>query len=408
MALKPIGWRRLWIGVALLWLVIWSAFCAFGWPLPAATWRKLLPGFDIAEAVTNFGPSSDTAIRRDLALWLALLTAMTAGVWLLQRSWEWLQKAEVQERLCRWAVASAVIFILAYGYYWYNLIAPWYDIKTMMTNPASVPVFGQRLLFLWPAMLLKHLVPRVSYPEAFIGFQYVALALSVYFIGEWSAIFIGKQLQFLGQLILGMVLACTFGYFNGHDFGVVASYTVCFLLLYRRRHALYVLAFAVGMLNHQNILLLIPTAFAIMWGREKSSRALIVAGVTTAVYFTIRAILNYALPIPQTHEIKVWWNIRQVVELKKTLVMGQLCLLPWFVAGLAAWRSADPFLKRASVLLPMQYGVFFLYGQLNEVRIFNGILPIVVGMWLCYIRRFVVDARDGRESHEKSAVAAGV
>ena len=94
------------------------------------------------------------------------------------------------------------------------------------------------------------------------------------------------------------------------------------------------------------------------------------------------------MPIPATHEIKVWWNIRQIVELKKTLVMGQLALLPWYAAALATWKQADPFLKRASVLMPMQWGVYFLFGQLNEVRLFNGFLPVLIGIFLCYIRSY--------------------
>jgi hypothetical protein len=375
---------------------MWVVFFAWAWRLPAGVWTRVIPGFDLAEAA--FGASSDGRIRLDMLLFLALLTALTAAGLAILRNWDRLQEPVLQQWLCSVAVAVGVFFVLAYCEDMYNVVQPWYNPQVIMTNPSSVPVFGQRLLFIWPAMLLKHLMPGIGYVTAFIAFQLVALAIAVYLTGVWSAIFIGKPLQFLGQIILAVMLGATFNGFLGHDFGVVASYTLCFLLLYRRQYAFYVPAFCVGVLNHQNILVLVPTALVVMWDRERRSTTLWVAALTLAGYFSIQFILNLTVPIPATHEIKVWWNIRQIVELKKTLVMGQLALLPWYLAALAAWRQADPFLKRASVLMPMQWGVYFLFGQLNEVRLFNGFLPVLIGILLCYIRSYAGPSRDTAEN----------
>lgn len=381
---------------AVFWLVVWIAFFAWAWRLPVAVWARVIPGFDLAEAA--FGASSIGRIRLDMLLFLALMTALTAGSLSILWNWDRLQETKLQQRLCSIAVALGVFFVLAYCEDMYNVVQPWYNPQVIMTNPSSVPVFGQRLLFIWPAMLLKHLMPGIGYVTAFIAFQLVALAIAVYLTGVWSAIFIGRPLQFLGQIILAVMLGATFNGFLGHDFGVVATYTLCFLLLYKRQYAFYVPAFCVGVLNHQNILVLIPTALAVMWGRERRSTTLWVAAFTLAGYFSIQFILNLTVPIPATHEIKVWWNIRQIVELKKTLVMGQLVLLPWYVAALAGWRRADPFLKRASVLMPMQWGVYFLFGQLNEVRLFNGFLPVLIGIFLCYIRSYTGAGQDTAEN----------
>src|ERR1017187_5544389 len=120
-------------------------------------------------------------------------------------------------------------------------------------------------------MLLKHLVPRVTYIQAFLAVQAVAIALSIYVVGEWSALFIGREMKFLGQLLLGVFLFPTFRYYNGHDFGVVIFYTAGLLFLYKKQYWMFGLAVCVGMLNHQNILLLMPPAIAILWGRETRS-----------------------------------------------------------------------------------------------------------------------------------------
>jgi hypothetical protein len=381
--LNRVQWPGTWAAAGACWLVVWIAFFLWAWHTPPANWPKALPALDPSKEFV--GSFAEGQIRRDLALWLGLLMSLNAaGIALLQfRNHLW--HPELRQRACSFAAASAVFFVLSYC----EVNAPeryWYEISTMMTKPASVPVYGQRLLFVWPAMLLKHLAPRLAYSQAFVAFQLVALALAIYLIGQWSEIFIRRQLKFLGQFMLGAMLAPTFGYLNGHDFGVVASYTLCFLLLYKRQYWLYGIAFCIGILNHQNILLLIPTAFAIMWGRDKRRATLWTAALTTVAYLSIRYVLNQTVPIPQTHEIKVWHNIRWMAELAGPMLTAQLAMVSWVAFAAIAWTEADAFLKRASILLPMQYGVYFLFGQLDELRLFNGVVPIIIGFCLCHIR----------------------
>jgi hypothetical protein len=332
------------------------------------------------------GPSPERSIPKIVAGFLGILTFIAAGLFLLAHFREDLQKPEVRQSICSLSAAVGVFILLFEGEILYSYKAPWYNIETMMTNPGSVPIFGQRLLFIWPAMLLKHLAPRVTYIQAFLAIQAIAIALSVYVVGEWSSLFIGREMKFLGQLLLGIFLFPTFQYYDGHDFGVVIFYTAGLIFLYRKQYVRFGLAVCVGMLNHQNILLLIPTALWILWGREKRSTVLWLVGLTSASYFSIQFILNTVIPIPQTHEIKIWWNMRQIVELQRTLVLGQLALLAWYVVGAAALVNATPFLKRVVILLPMQYGVYFLFGQLNEARLFNGFVPVLIGIFLCHFR----------------------
>jgi len=102
-------------------------------------------------------------------------------------------------------------------------------------------------------------------------------------------------------------------------------------------------------------------------------------------------LLNRMIPVPVTHEMKVWWNMRQIVQLYRMMIFGAILTVPWYVGAALAFKSVDPFLKRASILLPMQLGIYSIYGQLNEARLFNGFLPILIGIYLCYVReRFVV------------------
>jgi hypothetical protein len=330
---------------------------------------------------------------------LLLLTAILAGLALLFRYWDSLQKPDVIVRLFSLAVAVACCSVLFQNMLGRMQQEPWYNVQTMMTNPASVPVFGQRLLLIWPAMLLKHVIPRLTFIQSFIVIQGVAIVLAIYTIGEWSALFVGHSLKFLGQILLTLLLLPTMLAYQAHDIGVVLTYTFCYIFLYRRSYWLFILAFFIAILNHQNVLLLVPVAGFVMWRKEPNSTIVRVLAICLVVFFLTRYVLNQTIPIPQSHEQKIWWNMRQLAELPRMMIFGVMLTVPWYAGAAIVFKFADPFLKRASVLLPMQLAIYSVYGQLNEARLFHGFLPILIGIYLCFTRgQLLQPASHGRTS----------
>jgi hypothetical protein len=373
----------LWAAGALM-LGLWIAFLLWGRHLPDSAWAKMLPGFDLAEQA--FGPTPAGGVPKVVFRILLLLTAILAGFAVLHRYWDRLQKPDLVVRLFSLAVAVACCSVLFQNLLGRTQQEPWYNVQTMMTNPASVPVFGQRLLLIWPAMLLKHFVPRLTYMQAFIVIQGIAIVLAIYAIGEWSALFVGHSLKFLGQILLTLLLLPTMLAYQAHDIGVVFTYTFCYIFLYRRSYWLFILAFFVAILNHQNVLLLVPVAGFVMWGKESSPTIVRVLAVCLIVFFLTRYVLNQTVPIPQSHEQKIWWNMRQLAELPRMMIFGVMLTAPWYAGAAVVFKFADPFLRRASVLLPMQLAIYSVYGQLNEARLFHGFLPILIGIYLCFTR----------------------
>jgi len=80
------------------------------------------------------------------------------------------------------------------------------------------------------------------------------------------------------------------------------------------------------------------------------------------------------------------------------MIFGLMLTVPWYAGAAALFSFADPFLKRAAILLPMQLGIYALYGQLNEARLFNGFLPILIGIYLCFIRGRLLPASPVRNT----------
>jgi len=394
--LRRVFFHILWAAGALI-LGLWIVFLLWGRHLPASTWANILPGFDLAEQA--FGPTPAGGVPRVVFRVLLLLTAMLAGLALLFRYWDSLQKPDVIVRLFSLAVAVACCSVLFQNMLGRMQQEPWYNVQTMMTNPASVPVFGQRLLLIWPAMLLKHVIPRLTFIQSFIVIQGVAIVLAIYTIGEWSALFVGHSLKFLGQILLTLLLLPTMLAYQAHDIGVVLTYTFCYIFLYRRSYWLFILAFFIAILNHQNVLLLVPVAGFVMWRKEPNSTIVRVLAICLVVFFLTRYVLNQTIPIPQSHEQKIWWNMRQLAELPRMMIFGVMLTVPWYAGAAIVFKFADPFLKRASVLLPMQLAIYSVYGQLNEARLFHGFLPILIGIYLCFTRgQLLQPASHGRTS----------
>jgi len=394
--LRRVFFHILWAAGALI-LGLWIVFLLWGRHLPASTWANILPGFDLAEQA--FGPTTAGGVPTVVFRVLLLLTAILAGLALLFRYWDSLQKPDVIVRLFSLAVAVACCSVLFQNMLGRMQQEPWYNVQTMMTNPASVPVFGQRLLLIWPAMLLKHVIPRLTFIQSFIVIQGVAIVLAIYTIGEWSALFVGHSLKFLGQILLTLLLLPTMLAYQAHDIGVVLTYTFCYIFLYRRSYWLFILAFFIAILNHQNVLLLVPVAGFVMWRKEPNSTIVRVLAICLVVFFLTRYVLNQTIPIPQSHEQKIWWNMRQLAELPRMMIFGVMLTVPWYAGAAIVFKFADPFLKRASVLLPMQLAIYSVYGQLNEARLFHGFLPILIGIYLCFTRgQLLQPASHGRTS----------
>jgi hypothetical protein len=96
---------------------------------------------------------------------------------------------------------------------------------------------------------------------------------------------------------------------------------------------------------------------------------------------------------------------RQIAELPRMIIFGVMLTIPWYAGAAAVFKFADPFLKRVSVLLPMQLAIYSVYGQRNGARPFHGLLPILTGIYLCFTRKVLLQPAIHGRSSAPAAVA---
>ena len=139
-------------------------------------------------------------------------------------------------------------------------------LETLMTNPGSLAIYGQRLLLVWFADAIKLLVPSLSYRRCYLATQFVAILAANYMIGQWAASIVGKQWKLVGQLLFAAMLIPTITYGTFYDIPIVCVYTTCLYFLYKQRYFAFVATLGIGTLNHENTLLLAPVAALVLWG----------------------------------------------------------------------------------------------------------------------------------------------
>ncbi|HXU19985.1 MAG TPA: hypothetical protein VN788_05315, partial [Verrucomicrobiae bacterium] len=329
----------------------------------------------------------DHSLRLSLTIleFLLLLLAV-AGAFGKTRIERWLNLRVFSLSVTVASACTLFVFLSRLG-----VEAEWYPLAVLMTNPATLPIFGHRLLLVWPADALKYLVPRLSYLQCYYATQIVAIFLAVITIGEWSAIFIGGRLKFIGQLLLVAMLGPTFYYFTFYDIAMVFFFAWSLLLLYRGKYALFVLVLGLGTLNHENTLLLVPLAAFVLWREKPPKIAMGVPCAGLGAYILARLAMQWAMPMHTLFYFRVWTNILELAHPSRGLVQSALSLVFWWACAGIALPHAEPFLQRAAILFPLLLIVTILFGQFHEARQFDAFIPVAIALILSLVRKVLAN-----------------
>ena len=281
--------------------------------------------------------------------------------------------------ICATAAVSVSVFIILATFARDESFAP---VETLMKNPGALPVYGQRLLLVWLADAFKFLVPSVSYRRAYLFTQLIAIVFATYMIGEWSALFIGQRNKLLGQLLFVAMLIPTITYGTFYDIPVIAVYTLCLFLLYTKRYALLVGVFAIGTLNHENTLLLVPIAALVLWRTVSCRLSFGVPVALLGAWLTARFAIQHFVPQNSHFEWHVWTNVVALAHPSAELVKSLLTLAFWFICAAIGFRTANRFLRLTGILLPELIAVTFVAGRFVESRQFDAFIPVAVALML--------------------------
>lgn len=244
--------------------------------------------------------------------------------------------------------------------------------------------YAYRILFPLFAALLERIWPSLSDIAAFKATQLVCIGATVYLSGKWASLFLANG-RILGYMLVALMLAPTINYWNFYDIALIGFWTGCLLLLYFEKPWAYFLVFAIATLNHENVLLLVPTAALYFWKRMPMPRLAVFAVGQLAVWVLIRYALVFSFPIPHV----IFFNfLRSNLEFwkyydRRGYTYTAVVLLPGWALAAMGWKYAPRILRCAALTLPGLILVTVLFGKFDEARQFDGFIPTCVGLITC-------------------------
>ena len=382
----PWRWALL-ISVGFLSVAITAALWSGALPLESVLLRVVAIDQNLTSGQMQFDLNQ---LRRAVELYVIVFSLFASFIpWLFVISGQtW---SSVSERLFPIAMVlscSSALFLLFWrlGYE-----GPWYPIEALMKHPGTVPIFGHRLLLVWLADLCQKLVPSLSYLQCYVLSQMLPIVSAVFMVGRWSELFIGRSLRWTGQVLLVAIMGPTLTYFTFYDFSIVFFYALSLYLLYRRHYIWFALAISVATLNHENALILIVIA-----GLETFRRSFRIGAAVTfgslLLHLAVRFVMERAFPSGRIVDWHVWTNLVFPLIRPRLVIVGALALVFWWIVAALCWPAVEPFLRRAAVVFPFLLATDFVYGQINEARVFDASIPVLIAFILSFAKSKLIDA----------------
>lgn len=193
---------------------------------------------------------------------------------------------------------------------------------------------------------------------------------------------------FLGLCVMAYIVHTVQNFRYVYDMPTLACFAIGFYLLYFRKPIYwFVLLFAIGTLNRETTLLLLPF-FAISRSLDANgrfqwrgffSREVLTIGLSLALYWLVWHHVVFAIFKHNASEYypRVLWNLKDVARIRywPQLASALGFLLPFLLLYRKGVR--DPLLSAWIWMVPVWCGFMFCWAILTETRVFGELLPFV-------------------------------
>jgi len=184
-----------------------------------------------------------------------------------------------------------------------------------------------------------------------------------------------------------------------YDLPAVMFFTLGLALLRRRLWTWYYIVFAAGCLNRETMVFLAVVLIAVEFGGEHHRSLLRHLGIHVAIWGAVKVLMTmlYGNNPGTAFEIyHVGTNVLHLTTNFKLLIDPQSLLLilsnfgfTWVLAVVFWKRVDDRFTRRANWVIPPYVLLTFIAGNMNEIRVFGELMPLVLVPALLATRSFV-------------------
>ncbi len=378
--------------LALLGLAMWPPVMR---PLEQFLFSLLNFDANYLEGMIHPSPHEMHAALRRNELFAAALIVVSTAMYFARKTIAPVVSSVKAFDLAIWLACTASVFVALMSYGHEGDFSP---VTVLMQRPQAYPITGNRLLMVWVADVLKLLAPSLSYLRCYLLSQLIATGAAMYLMGVWCVMVFGPRYRALGQVLLAAMLIPTIIYYTFYDIAMVFFYTLCLMLLYRGRYLLFAIVLGIGTLNHENTLLLVLVAAAVLYKNAPLRTFLLVPAGSFLVWASVRVAMQHLMPIKGHFEMHIWTNLLDTSGPSQGFLKSAAILVFWWWAAIAGMRKADPFLRRAFVLLPALTVVTFVVGKFLEARQWDAFLPVEIALILSLVKSIRAAAPQSRNS----------
>lgn len=259
--------------------------------------------------------------------------------------------------------------------------SPWIPLSVIMRHPTYNIVFAHRLLFIGLARAMQKLHPGLSDLSSFYITQWIASLLALYALGRWAAMFVGRSFSWSGQVLGVVLMAFMFDYYDFYDIATVFFATCGLIVIMKRRYWWLVPIVFIGTMNYEGPLLLIPVAAFVAW-KEPWRTWVPPVLVSFVAYCSVRLAYGKFVPVPYQQVWRTWTNVTWTfLNFKGLLPRIAICAL-LLTVGVMCFMYCSARLKRMTLLFLLNWLTSIFFGRINEVRLFEACVPLLVAMIL--------------------------
>jgi len=383
---------RVWISIAAGCLVVGAFLIFWRGPMPFEGLIRVFARLDESQYGRSLAANQET-LRRFYSLSLGTASSFAGllilGVIVWERLGEGPRNSIYSLTLTLTTSCALMIYLVRMEYE-----GPWAPVSVLMHEPSSLPIFGHRLLFVWIAKAFQMMVPRLSDLHSFYLSQFVAAFLTMYALGQWSILQIGKTCSWVGQVLGVLMISTCFRYRDFYDVAVVMFATCGLMAIYTRRYWLLVPVVLIGTFNYEGLLLLIPLAAYVAYREDPPKKWIPPVTATLLAYCVVRFSLQAAIPFARQVDWRIWSNMTEPFLWRREMIFSIFALAGWYAVAAMSVRRSDPRLRPLMLLLPLIVAVTILFGQLIEPRQFNAFIPVLVAVILSAARsKFELETR---------------
>jgi hypothetical protein len=260
----------------------------------------------------------------------------------------------------------------------------WAPLDALMNRPATMPITGHRLLFVAVAWLPRMVMPGMSAKQCYFFSQVIALIFTFLAMRKWSLLFLPVRSLPIVYMLLAVTLIPTFRYYTFYDIAMVGFFALTFELLFTDRLVLLALVFALGLSNHENILLIVPIVVLHLFRTDRRAAAGVMALVLIALYGVYRTAVHHFLPGDTAFVFQLPANLHPMWLVKKgyraeEFGTAAVSLFPPLFATAVTLRLSPRELQTSCILLFLELLVVTaMFGKFNEARQFTAFFSVSV------------------------------